>query len=105
MTFYLPDGQAGSGIETWTLVQNPNATPVEVTITYLTPEGKHNVVKAEKIPANSRRTFNMADHMAVSGRASVVVTAKAGSRPIVVERSMYWYGRGAGANTIGASRD
>lgn len=33
MTFYLPDGESSNEVETWTLVQNPHGSPVEVTIT------------------------------------------------------------------------
>ncbi len=39
MTFYLPDGQADADTETWTLVQNPNSSPVTVDITYHDPVG------------------------------------------------------------------
>jgi hypothetical protein len=103
MTFYLPDGEATSDTETWTLVQNPNGTDEEVTITYMTPAGTGNVVKTETIPANSRRTFNMAQHSGLSGRAAIMVKAKAGTRPIMVERAMYWDNRCAGTDTIGGS--
>src|SRR5659263_730154 len=33
-TFYLPDGQTSGGYETWTLVQNPNASAVNVCLLY-----------------------------------------------------------------------
>ena len=79
--FYLPDGRTSDGYETWTLVQNPNGAPVEVTVYYLTSDGKGDVARDETIPANSRRTFNMADHSQLSGRASIVVAAKPGARP------------------------
>ncbi len=101
MTFLLPDGQTSEGRETWTLVQNPNGTPVQVTLTYLRAGGGKPVVKTETIGANSRKTFNMAEHSGIEGRASVVVAAKPGTRPIMAERAMYWNGRGAGIGTIG----
>ena len=44
-TFYLPDGQTSSGRETYTLVQNPNGSPVAVEVTYMTPSGNGNVTK------------------------------------------------------------
>ena len=103
MTFMLPDGETSNGRETWTLVQNPNGTDVTVTITYLTPMGIGNVEKTETIPGNSRKTFNMAEHSSINGRASIMVKAKAGTRPIMVERAMYWASRAAGTDTIGGS--
>ncbi|MBU1669983.1 MAG: IPT/TIG domain-containing protein [Actinobacteria bacterium] len=105
MTFYLPDGEAGPEVETWTLVQNPNGTDVTVTITYMTPDGTGNVTKIETIPANSRSTFGMASHSGLTGRASIVVQAPEGGRPIMVERAMYWNSRGAGTDTIGGYGD
>ncbi|MBU1669959.1 MAG: right-handed parallel beta-helix repeat-containing protein [Actinobacteria bacterium] len=101
--FYLPDGQTDEGRETWTLVQNPNDTDVQVTITYMTPQGTGNVEKTETVPANSRRTFNMAEHSGLSGRASIMV--ESASSPIMVERAMYWNSRGAGTDTIGGYAD
>jgi len=101
-TFYLPDGEARNGYETWTLVQNPNDTAVPIQISYLTPTGQNNVVFEDTIPANSRRTYSMGDKL--NGRASVVVTSKNGVK-IMVERAMYWNNRGAGTDTIGGYSD
>ena len=102
--FYLPDGQTSSKHETWTLVQNPNSDPVNVEISYLTPNGKNNVTFQETILANSRRTFNMADK-GINGRAAVMVVCKTEGRKIMVERAMYWNNRGAGTDTIGGYED
>lgn len=101
MSFYLPDGQTSLGRETWTLAQNPNGTAVEVTVTYLR-EGGGSVSFVDSIPANSRRTYNMADR-GITGRAAVLVESGAGGRPIIVERAIYWHGRGAGTSTIGGA--
>jgi hypothetical protein len=101
-TFYLPDGEAkvGAGItETWTLVQNPNTTPVEVEITYMTPTGTGNVTFTDTVSANSRKTYNMADKY--EGRAAIMVRSLDSDKKIMVERAMYWFDRGAGADTIG----
>jgi len=105
MTFYLPDGQTSGGYETYTCVQNPNTTPVTVQISYLTPSGKGDVVKTETIPANSRKTFNMASHSGLNGRASIMITSKTSGKKIMVERSVYWNNRGAGTDTIGGFSD
>ncbi|MBU1671405.1 MAG: hypothetical protein KKF41_02010 [Actinobacteria bacterium] len=104
-TFYLPDGEAGSEVETWTLVQNPNATDAMVTITYMTEDGTGNVVKTETIGASSRSTFNLAQHSGLSGRAAIVVESNDAAKPVMVERAMYWYSRGAGTDTIGGCSD
>ena len=100
-TFYLPDGETSNGRETWTLVQNPNTTDVTAEISYLTPDGAGNVSRSETIPANSRRTFNMAEHSGISGRAAILVVSRTTGSPIMVERAMYWNNRGAGTDTIG----
>ncbi|MHB8895676.1 MAG: IPT/TIG domain-containing protein [Candidatus Geothermincolia bacterium] len=102
--FYLPDGETYNGHETFTLVQNPNAMPVTVEVKYLTNGETENQLFTATIPANSRTTFNMGEKIP-AGRASVVVTCKTSGRRIVVERSMYWSGRGAGTDTIGGNSD
>ena len=103
-TFYLPDGQSNIGWETWTLVQNPNSTPVTVKITYLTPSGQGNVDFTDTIPANSRKTYNMGDKM-MNQRAAALIESKTPGKKIMVERSMYWNNRGAGTCTIGGYSD
>ena len=102
--FYLPDGETGNGMETWTLVQNPNSKPVSVQVSYLTPDGKGNVAFSDTVPANSRKSYNMADKIP-SGRAAVMVTSRTTGGKIMVERAMYWNARGAGTDTIGGFAD
>jgi hypothetical protein len=100
-TFYLPDGETSQGHETWTLVQNPNNSDVTAEITYMTPNGQGNVTFTDTVPANSRKTYSMVDK-GIGGRAAVQVKC---SSPIMVERAIYWNGRGAGTDTIGAFSD
>jgi hypothetical protein len=102
--FYLPVGETFNGTETWTLVQNPNASSVSVQITYMTPDGKGNVSWSETVPANSRKSYNMGEKMP-SGRAAVMVECKTAGKRIMVERAMYWNNRGAGTDTIGGFSD
>jgi hypothetical protein len=104
-SFYLPDGDTSNGRETWTLVQNPNSSPVTVDISYLTPTGEGNVTRTETLGANSRQSFNMIDHSGISGRAAIKVTSKTTGKKIMVERAMYWNSRGAGTDTIGGFSD
>ncbi|HEY5527722.1 MAG TPA: hypothetical protein VIK02_09080, partial [Candidatus Anoxymicrobiaceae bacterium] len=102
-TFYLPDGQTSGGYETWTLVQNPNTTAVNVEVSYLKAGGGV-ITLTNSIPPNSRMTFNMADKI-TSGRASIMVTSKTAGKKIMVERAMYWNNKGAGTDTIGGCLD
>lgn len=104
-TFYLPDGQTGGGYETYTLIQNPGSSDVNVEVTYLTPSGDGNVSKNETIGAGSRRTFELGEHSGLSGRASIMVRCTTSGREIMCERAMYWSGRGAGTDTIGGYSD
>ena len=104
-TFYLPDGQSSDGRETWTLVQNPNAEAVEIEVSYLPAGGGTPVFKTETIPASSRRTFNLAEHSGLNGRAAIMVTSKSAGKKIFAERAMYWNNRGAGTDTVGGYSD
>ncbi|MBU1671975.1 MAG: hypothetical protein KJ993_12850 [Actinobacteria bacterium] len=102
--FYLPDGEVSAGVETWTLVQNPGPVPVQIEVTYMTPDGLGNVTVPALIPANTRMTFNMAD-AGITGTAAILVQCLTDGEAIMVERAMYWYDRGAGADTIGGFLD
>jgi Tol biopolymer transport system component len=102
--FYLPDGQTSEGRETWTLIQNPNPTPVAVEISYLMPAGGAPVTFLDNVGANSRKTYNMASS-GVTGRAAVMVRSLTPNNKIMVERAMYWNSRGAGTDTIGGYSD
>jgi hypothetical protein len=100
MFFMLPDGQTSHGFETWTLVENPNPAAASITVTYMPQGGGQVQGFKDEIPANSRRSYNMADKVP-SGRASIYVQSLDGARPIMVERAMYMNDRGAGTDTIG----
>jgi hypothetical protein len=104
MTFMCPDGQAGGGAQTWTLVSNPNPGAVTVRITYLPQNGGKTVSFTAEIPSDSRATFNMADKLK-SGRAAILVESLDGARPVMVERAMYGQDWGSGTDTIGAFSD
>jgi hypothetical protein len=103
-TFYLPGGQTGYGFERWfetyTCVQNPNDTDVEVRVTYLTPEAAHNAEFTSTIGANSRATFNMADRL-TDTRAAVLVECLTPGMKVMAERATYWDGKTGGVETIG----
>ena len=103
-TFYLPDGETSNGRETWTLVQNPNSSTVSITVTYMTPTGSGNKTFTDTIPANSRKTYNMADEIA-GGRAAIMVKCTTTGKKIMAERAVYWNSKGAGTETIGGYAD
>ena len=105
--WYLPDGRTTTdddGIETYTLVANPNNTEVEIRVSYLTEAGVGNVTFTDTIPANSRRTYDMADFLSETA-ASIRVESLTEGKKIICERSMYYQGRWGGSETIGGYSD
>jgi len=102
--FMLPDGQTSDGFETWTLVENPNAVAVNITVTYMAQGGEKLYRFNDKVPAGSRRSYNMAD-MVPSRRASIFVESKDSGHPVLVERAMYGENWGWGTDTIGGFSD
>jgi hypothetical protein len=88
-TWYLAEGStAGDFFNLFYLLQNPHATPVDVTIRYLRPFGQPAIEKPYTLPANSRTTLYVdEEHPQLANTdVSSVVTASA---PIIVERAMY----------------
>jgi uncharacterized membrane protein len=98
-TWYLAEGCTNGGFETWVLVQNPNATNAEVTLTYMTEEGQVSGPKVT-VPANSRRTFNVADTVPRDWSVSTRVSSTA---PVIAERAVYGNNRTWGHDSIGVS--
>ncbi|MFH1148889.1 MAG: DUF5719 family protein, partial [Actinomycetota bacterium] len=110
--FYLPDGETSAGDpeqgypdgETWTLVQNPNAVQVSVRIDYFGPEGYPDYTVQATIPANSRKTFSMAD-VNPEGTAAIKVECTTADKKIMAEQAMYIGWRCLGVDTIGGYSD
>ena len=98
-TWYLPEGSTGPDMETWVLVQNPNRTAATVQLTYNTGSGPQEGPRAV-IPANSRRTFNLADTVPNTWSVSTQVWS---DKPVIAERAMYGNGRAWATDSIGAS--
>lgn len=103
--FFLPDGRSDTGFETWTLVQNPDMSDVEVKLTYFSNDGSAPVSFTLEVPARSRRTFSMEDDIGQGKFASVMVESLMSGKKIMVERAMYGQRRGSGTNTIGGYDD
>ncbi len=95
--WYLAEGCTNGGFETWVLVQNPNATPADINITYMTPQGTVQGPRT-KLAANSRQTFNVADVLPGQWQVSTRVTS---DKNIIAERSMYGHNRKWGSDSVG----
>jgi Tol biopolymer transport system component len=94
LTWYLAEGATHSDFSLFYLVQNPNATDVPVTVTYLRPPPAAPITKVYTVKALSR--FNIwvnaeaAADPALAGLASTDVSAVlTAPQPILVERAMY----------------
>jgi hypothetical protein len=109
----LPDGYVDNqddGTETFTLVQNPNATDVEIRVSYLQEGGAGPITFTDTVKANSRKTYNMEDAFReddqfVSASASIYVETLTAGKKVIVERAMYVNGRWGGSDTIGGWTD
>ena len=97
LTWCVPEGCTGGTFETWVLVQNPEDTPAQIQITYMTETGPVPGPEFE-LGAKSRKTVNVAD--AVPGCWSVSTMVNASS-PVIVERAVYWQNRVDGHGTTG----
>lgn len=86
--FYLAEGAVGydSGYITYVLVQNPQDSPNDVTITYFTGSGEV-TGPTFQMPANSRKTVKVNDTLPSGTDVSTLVH---GSKPVIAERAMYW---------------
>lgn len=96
--WYLPEGSADWGFETWLLIQNPNGQPADCRITYMLEQGEP-VVRNETIPPSARRTFSMADAIGAED-ASILVEC---NLPVIPERAMYRNERRLGTDSIGTT--
>ncbi len=97
-TWYFPEGSSAWGFECWLLIQNPNDSEVGCQITYMVEDGSP-VSVTKTVPANSRKSFFMADDIG-SKNASIKVVSE---RPVIPERSMYRNNRREGHDSIGAT--
>ncbi len=84
-TFYLAEGSTAWGFTTYVLVQNPNTTPVNVTLTCMTTGGPKALAPFTMAPG-TRQTVLMND-LIPNTDFSTKVTA---NLPIIAERAMYW---------------
>ncbi|MEO5820391.1 MAG: SBBP repeat-containing protein [Vicinamibacteraceae bacterium] len=97
-TWYLAEGSTAGTFDLYYLLQNPNASAAQVTITFLRPSGGP-VTKSYTVNPRSRRTINIDSETGFVGRpatertlqstdVSATITSTNGV-PILVERAMY----------------
>ncbi len=101
-SWFMAEGCTANGFETWVLLQNPGDKPAKATITYMNEAGPQPGPEVE-IPANSRKSVNVADALPNDVQVSTRVTS---DRPIIAERSVYWNGRTGGTceNAVDAAK-
>ncbi len=97
-TWMLAEGCTGGGFETWVLVQNPNATPVTVGLTFMTSTGPKTGPQGVSIPAYSRKSFNVGGFV-YDWNVSTKVASTGGA--VVCERAMYGNGRQWAHDSVG----
>jgi len=98
--WYLAEGSTQGGFETWVLVQNPNDTPAQVKLTFMTEEGPADGPTATLAP-NSRFSWPAGEWV-----TSFHVSTKVESNlPVVAERAVYWGDRTGGHDSIGYAGD
>lgn len=87
-TWYLAEGATHSGFALFYLLQNPQTTPTDVTVTYLRPSPLAPIVKSYELTPHSRTNIwvNIEDPRLEAVDVSAEIVA---SRPILVERAMY----------------
>jgi hypothetical protein len=95
-TWYLAEGYTDQGFEEYVLVQNPQSTYNNITVTFMEPSGA-NTVKQFLLPPKSRFTIGVDNYLPAS-EVSVKVRAE---NPVLVERAMYWNNRSDGHDCIG----
>jgi len=84
--WYLAEGATFPPFTEYITVQNPNAAPANLTVTYYTP-GTAPIIRNHAVPAQSRYTI---DAGADSGQSSDLSTYVQSDQPILVERPMYF---------------
>lgn len=84
LKYYLAEGTTAWGFTTYVLVQNPNDSPCDVTVTYQTATGP-TAMPVFTMPANSRKTIRVNDVMPNVDLSTTVE----GTLPIIAERAMY----------------
>ena len=95
--WYLAEGYTAAGFGTYILLQNPNAGPATVAVTYML-QGGGTIDRLHVVPGESRYTIVAQDASEV-GPDQAFSTRLLSDVPIIVERAMYF--ASGGHDTIG----
>ncbi len=86
--WFFAEGYTGQNFEEWLCIQNPGATPANVTINYYPEGGGVPIVKPQPpIPPNSRYTVLVNTDAGLNLNISAEVVS---DQPVIVERPMYF---------------
>ena len=98
--WYLPEAGTASGDESWVLVQNPNSTRANVTLTYITSSGTKEM-PSDIVEPNSRKTYNVAEALPETAGISVKVKSDI---PVAAEKAVYGNHRAWAHESVGVSQ-
>lgn len=90
-TWYLGEGSTLGQFDLYYLIENPNATPVNVNVTYLRLAPLPPITKPYTIPAFTRKTITVQDEAPelFDADVSAIIQSADGTSGIIVERAMY----------------
>lgn len=99
--WFFAEGTTRTGFDEWLCLQNPGATPANVTIKYMLETGEVKT-QLQAVEAHSRRTVDVVTFVGRGRDVSMHVTSDA---PIVAERPMYfdYVGLTGGSDVIGST--
>ncbi|HEU5089471.1 MAG TPA: DUF5719 family protein, partial [Roseiflexaceae bacterium] len=97
--WYFAEGTTDAPFQMNILVLNPNAQPVDVAVTFMTPDGT-SLTRRYAVPATTRLAVNVNDVVPQLGVATTVTA----DRPIAAERSVTWNNGLAGTAGPGATQ-
>ncbi len=87
-TWYLAEGCTGHGFEEFILVQNPNKDPCNISVRFMKSDGT-STLRNYDLPPECRFTIGVNEIVPESDISARVTS----SRPVLVERAMYWNNR------------
>ena len=101
-TWFFAEGYTGDSFDTWILLQNPNESAANVTLSFMRPDGSV-INKQVSVPGRRRHSVHVDEIPGLE--ASDVSTQVTSDLPIVAERAMYfnYNGKDGGHDSIGAS--
>jgi len=98
-SWYLAEGQAGQGFQTWLLILNPNPQAANLKVTIIKEDGTTSVGYHVARPGS--RVSLYANTLTTPGRFGIQVDS---DQPIAVERSVYFAGGRGGHNVVATAR-